>query len=221
LTSKDYIQRDSGIEHLFQHLRVTSTEKALDVATGEGVFIRSLMKTLKQYHSFIGTDISQKHINKASRVFKKNVAQFVKMNAETLEFNDSSFDMVSMSESLHHIKDPRQVLKEIGRVLTPEGVFILQESFSDEDQKKSQLSDVLIHEFIAENDVLRGYYLCIVLSHAGTEWSSIQNAIFDALICLSETCNFIILSFLKSAHGKSTLKEKNRLCHSLLKLSAF
>ncbi|MFX0172834.1 MAG: methyltransferase domain-containing protein [Candidatus Hodarchaeota archaeon] len=89
---------------------------------------------------------------------KKNVAQFVKMNAEALEFKDNSFDLVSISESLHHIKDPIQVLKEIGRFLTPDGVFILQESISDEDQKKSRLSDVLIHEFIAKNDVLRGYY---------------------------------------------------------------
>ncbi len=43
-------------------------------------------------------------------------------------------------------------------MLIPNRFLILQESFSDSDQSSSQISDVLIHEFIAKIDILRNVY---------------------------------------------------------------
>jgi ubiquinone/menaquinone biosynthesis C-methylase UbiE len=154
----DSVHKNSAIEEIFQRLALISTQNALDVATGNGVFIRSLMNTLNNFNHFIGIDVSQKTLNSASRKFKKSIAHFIKMDGKNLEYNDNSFDLVSISESLHHIDDPEEVLKEINRVLHPEGIFILQESISDYDQGRSKMSDVLIHEFLSKIDILRGYY---------------------------------------------------------------
>lgn len=154
----DLSKKNTGIERILQQLHSISSEKALDVATGDGIFIRSLIKTLKGYNTFIGVDVSQKSLNTASRRSKRNVTQFIKMDGRNLDFPDNSFDLVSISESLHHIEDPQRVLKEIYRVLHPEGIFILQESISDRNQEKSSLSDALLHDFISQIDVFRGLF---------------------------------------------------------------
>jgi hypothetical protein len=67
------------ITRILQKLHSISSEKALDVATGDEIFIRSLMKTLKGYNTFIGVDLSQKRLKTASRRSKRNVTQFLKM----------------------------------------------------------------------------------------------------------------------------------------------
>ncbi|MFX0125457.1 MAG: class I SAM-dependent methyltransferase [Candidatus Hodarchaeota archaeon] len=149
---------DAQIKNILQKLQLISSKKALDVATGDGVFIRLLMKTLKSFNSFTGIDTSEKNLRSASRRSKRNVTQFIKMDARDLDFSDNSFDLISISESLHHIEEPQLVLKEIYRVIQPDGIFILQESISNKNQEKSRLSDALLHEFISYIDVLRGLY---------------------------------------------------------------
>ncbi|MFW9905652.1 MAG: class I SAM-dependent methyltransferase [Candidatus Thorarchaeota archaeon] len=141
-----------------ESLKAISSENALDVATGDGIFIRLLMKTIKDFESFTGIDISPKNLERASRLNKRAVAKFNKMDGRDLDFPDDLFDLVSISESLHHIENPHLVLKEIYRVLQPNGYFVLQESISDENQEKSRVSDVLLHDFISGNDVLRGLF---------------------------------------------------------------
>jgi ubiquinone/menaquinone biosynthesis C-methylase UbiE len=158
MTIKGSLSSDTQIKNILQKLQSISSKKALDVATGDGVFIRSLMKTLKGYDSFTGIDTSQKNLNTASRRIKRSVTQFIKMDGRELNFPDNSFDLVSISESLHHIEGPQLVLKEIHRVLQHGGKFVFQESISDRNQEKSRLSDALIHEFISKVDVLRGLY---------------------------------------------------------------
>jgi ubiquinone/menaquinone biosynthesis C-methylase UbiE len=143
------------MDDILHELSTISTSNALDVATGDGLFIRLLMKTLNHYTSFIGIDISQKHLNAAVRKSRRDVTQFIKMDSNDLHFPDDSFDLVSISESLHHLESPLGSLKEINRVLHPNGIFLLHESISDKNQAKSSLSDVLLHEFIAKNDILR------------------------------------------------------------------
>lgn len=45
--------------------------------------------------------------------------------AETLPFDDSSFDLVTLDNVLEHVTDPDRTLREIHRVLRPEGLLYL------------------------------------------------------------------------------------------------
>ena len=45
-------------------------------------------------------------------------------NAETLPFPDSSFDLISANMVVEHLADPARAFTEIGRVLTPDGIFL-------------------------------------------------------------------------------------------------
>ena len=136
-------------------LKSVSGGMVLDVATGDGDFISLLKKTLRDYDSFIGIDVSGKEIEAA----KKNVgeaAEFLEMNAEKLEFEGGCFDTVCMANSLHHLDDVGLVLGEMKRVLKPGGTFILQEMFSDGAQTEAQRSDILSHNLDADIDSFLG-----------------------------------------------------------------
>jgi SAM-dependent methyltransferase len=148
---------DSGAKIISDRLKRISGGRLLDVATGDGGFIRTLRQTLRDYDSFVGIDSSKKEIA-AARESPIEAAEFVEMNAENLEFEDCSFDTVCTTNSLHHLENIGLVLSEMKRTLKPEGHFIVQEMFSDSDQAEAQLSDVLSHNFDADIDSLLGVH---------------------------------------------------------------
>jgi ubiquinone/menaquinone biosynthesis C-methylase UbiE len=130
--------------------------KVLDVATGSGDFIDTLMKTLKNYNSFVGIDILKKDLESAEKRFRDRSVRLMEMNAESLEFADNSFDTVSMAYSLHHLARIDKVLGEMRRVLKPGGNLIIQEEFCDGKQTEAQKTKVLQHAWDAQIDSLLG-----------------------------------------------------------------
>lgn len=135
--------------------------RILDVATSRGGFIDTLMKTLKNYDSFVGIDYYasdplKKEMESAKKRFEGKPVRFFEMNAENLQFEDGSFDTVCISHSLHHLSKIDKVLAEMKRVLKSGGNFILQECYCDGDQTKAQKADELEHEWEARVDTLLG-----------------------------------------------------------------
>ena len=137
-------------------LKSISGGKILDVATGDGDFIRTLIKTLKDYDSFVGVDNSKKEVESARNQLKEQPARILEMNAEALQFKDNSFDTVCTSYSLHHLQNIDTVLAEMKRVLKPNGHFIIQEQFSDGKQSEAQKTSILQHHWDAKIDNLFG-----------------------------------------------------------------
>lgn len=144
----------SGALEIHKKLQSISGEKVLDVATESGEFIITLMKMLKYYKSFIGIDISKEKWDLKN--FENKPVEFVLMNAEKLEFDDNTFDLVTISHSLHHLANIEKVLTEMKRVLKSGGTFILQEMYSDGNQTKAQIVDILTHHWNAEIDSILG-----------------------------------------------------------------
>jgi len=80
----------------------------------------------------------------------------MEMNAESLEFDDNSFDTVCMAYSLHHLERIGKVLTEIRRVLKPGGNLIIQEEICDGRQTEAQKTNILQHAWDAQIDSLLG-----------------------------------------------------------------
>lgn len=146
---------NSGARIIANRLKSMSGGKVLDVATGDGDFIRTLMQTLKECDSFVGIDFSKKEIE-AARKNLNDAAEFIEMNAEKIEFEDNCFDTVCIANSLHHLDNIDLVLSEMKRVLNPEGHFIVQEMFCDGEQTEAQKYDILSHNLDADIDSLLG-----------------------------------------------------------------
>lgn len=128
--------------------------RVLDVATGEGKFIKTLVENLKSYAEVVGIDTIE-YTEAAGGIFGAENVHFIQMDAGRLGFRDESFDIVSISSSLHHLDDVPRSLAEIERVLRPGGHFIIRETHRDV-QAEPQLTDMYIHHWVAEVDSALG-----------------------------------------------------------------
>jgi len=151
----------SNAGKIAKRLGSVSGGRVLDVATAGGGFIDTLMKTLKSYDSFVGIDYcasatSRKEMESATKRFEGKPVRFFEMNAESLKFEDESFDTVCISHSLHHLASIDKVLAEMKRALKKGGNFILQEVYCDGDQTEAQKTDEREHEWEAQIDSLLG-----------------------------------------------------------------
>lgn len=129
--------------------------RVLDVATHQGGFVDILNHYLRSYTQIIGIDINAQALKKAQNSIGNKQIKFMVMNAERLNFAYNSFDTVSISASLHHLSNIRQVLAEMRRVLKPGGNFILAEMHQD-GQTEAELTTISLHHWAASVDTALG-----------------------------------------------------------------
>ncbi len=127
----------------------------LDIATGSGGFVTILVDSLKDYTQITGIDTSERGLASAREAFPQDNIRFLQMDASHLEFQDSSFDTVSIAGSLHHLKNLPQAFGEMMRVLKPGGRLIVAEMYRD-GQTEPQMTHVLLHHWWAAIDMAQG-----------------------------------------------------------------
>ena len=147
---------NSGALAIAEKLETISGGKVLDVATESGDFINVLMSALKGYNSFIGIDVASEDLESAKQKITDEKVEFIEINGENLEFENESFDTVSMAHSFHHLENVEKVLNEIKRVLKPSGYLIIQEPYCDGEQTEAQKADMLQHHWGAFIDNMQG-----------------------------------------------------------------
>ena len=148
--------RESGAIEVREKLETISGGGILDVGTQDGEFMSTLMKTLMDYNSFVGIDISADDFKKAREKLKGSPVDLMEMNAETMSFADNHFDTVCISYSIHHLENIDTVLAEMYRVLKPGGNFIIQELYSDGEQTEAQRVDKEVHDLNVKIDTILG-----------------------------------------------------------------
>jgi len=143
------------MDALEQALGSVTGGKVLDVATGEGTFIETLLAHLKSYVAIIGIDAIA-YTKAAGSVFCAENVHFCRMDATRLGFADESFDTVSISSALHHLESISQCIAEMKRVLKPGGHLIIRETHQDV-QAEPQRTDMYVHHWAAEIDSALGF----------------------------------------------------------------
>ena len=140
-----------------------SASRVLDVATGGGGFIHFLLEGLQDYNEIIGVDNNERAAASFAEAFKENPnVHFQQMDAHQLDFDDSSFNLVCISNSLHHLDTstslsagPLPVLREMKRMLRPGGLLLVSEMYRD-NQTETQMTHVLLHHWWAAVDMVNG-----------------------------------------------------------------
>lgn len=125
----------------------------LDVATGGGGFIHLIQSICPKYSKIVGVDSNDQALEAARKRFDDEFISFHKMDALNMTFSEASFDIVTLSNSLHHLKDIKAVIQEMEKVLKPGGFLIINEMYSDVDSEKRK-THVMMHHFWAEIDRL-------------------------------------------------------------------
>jgi ubiquinone/menaquinone biosynthesis C-methylase UbiE len=98
-------------------------KKVLEIGCGTGLFTKEICESANE---IIAIDISKDLIDLARRRIKRGNVSFVIDNAYGTTFSGDHFDFVIGSSSLHHLIIDK-ALKEIYRLLKPEGRFMFTE----------------------------------------------------------------------------------------------
>jgi ubiquinone/menaquinone biosynthesis C-methylase UbiE len=130
--------------------------RILDVATGNGNFVSFLLEGLPAFDEIVAIDTSEKAGTTFTDTFKDQPhVRFEKMDAAKMDFPKASFDIVCISNSLHHMLDPQPVLEEMKRVIKPGGHFLVTEMYRD-NQTETQNTHVLMHHWWGAIDTAKG-----------------------------------------------------------------
>jgi ubiquinone/menaquinone biosynthesis C-methylase UbiE len=148
----------SGAVDIAKVLEEISGGRVLDVGTGSGDMISTLIATLNDYEEFIGIDIDDEKLGEARERLEGEPVRFLEMDGSAMVFPDRSFDTVCIANSLHHLEHLEGVMTEMLRVLRPGGTFILQEMFSDGQQSPAQRIHIAVHHWAGRLHTLLGTY---------------------------------------------------------------
>jgi demethylmenaquinone methyltransferase/2-methoxy-6-polyprenyl-1,4-benzoquinol methylase len=123
-----------GIHHLWrkklvQLSKATAGQSVLDCATGTGDLAIAFKKAVGPTGKVIGTDFCADMLESAPRkAQEKNLdIQFEQADVTQLQYQDSQFDIVSISFGIRNVSDPVKALTEMARVAKPGGrVMVLE-----------------------------------------------------------------------------------------------
>lgn len=105
-----------GVEPLLDRARVAAASRVLDVGTGTGQVVAD---AVERGASAVGIDFSEAMISEARRIHPD--VEFRVASAESLPFDDGSFDAVVANTTLHHLGEPDRALREAYRTLNSPG----------------------------------------------------------------------------------------------------
>jgi demethylmenaquinone methyltransferase/2-methoxy-6-polyprenyl-1,4-benzoquinol methylase len=108
----------------------TNPKSILDIATGTGDLAIALAKT--NADKIIGLDISRGMLDIGEEKILKekleNTIEMVLADSENMPFEDNTFDAITVAFGVRNFEALEKGLKEILRVLKPNGVFVILET---------------------------------------------------------------------------------------------
>lgn len=136
---------------LQQIINRQNNARILDVGTGNGSFIGRLVALKNDYTEIIGIDVLDSQIEAANKNFEDERIKFIKMDLFENDFEKHSFDIICLSNTLHHLADIKKTISIMEELLKDKGIIIFSEMYSN-GLNKAQKSHLKIHHFAAEID---------------------------------------------------------------------
>lgn len=120
-----HIQNTNTIEHLHRYalaIYLAKSKIVLDIASGEGYGSNLLSNVAEKV---IGVDISSEAITIATKKYKKDNLEFKVGSTSAIPLDNNSVDLIVSFETIEHHDEHLEMLKEIKRVLKPDGILII------------------------------------------------------------------------------------------------
>ena len=139
---------------MLEYLDPEEGERILDIACGGGALSLKIAEKGCEVH---GIDMLEDSIKYAKRLAEREkiACEFKVGSAEDLPYPDGYFDKIVCSSSLEHFKDDTKALKEMNRVLKPNGSVVLTtDSFTypitDELKESHRKSNSIVNYYTQE-----------------------------------------------------------------------
>ena len=145
------------MDKLRKELSALKVEKILDIATRDGNFAKEMLLGLGKCEKAVALDISDKMFDKGREKCAGLPVEFVLGNACAMDFEDNSFDIVAVANSLHHIPDQTALFREMYRVVKPGGLLLISEMYND-GQPKGSLTHWILHDLDCSMHTIDGIY---------------------------------------------------------------
>jgi ubiquinone/menaquinone biosynthesis C-methylase UbiE len=141
------------MNELKKYLNQYENPRILDIGSGKGDFIGLIDFIYQDYSEIIGIDIVDYLSEMNEAAFNHNPKiKFMDMDVLDTTFPKNSFDIISLSNTLHHIKDIKSIFDQMEALLKPGGMMIVSELISKNDLTDKQFSHQLLHSFAAKVD---------------------------------------------------------------------
>lgn len=109
-------------------LRLMNKDVVLEIGHGNGAHVTYLLTQAEEI-TYFGLDISETMIAEAKKInedfITENRVNFMLGDGKSIPYGDTSFDKIFTVNTIYFWKDTAEYLREIKRVLKPEGIFVL------------------------------------------------------------------------------------------------
>jgi ubiquinone/menaquinone biosynthesis C-methylase UbiE len=113
----------TNVSTRLEQLDISNINDVLEIESGVGFVSAWLVETYGMH--VYGTDFDPDQVTTAQELHPESEhLHFGVEDASNLSFTDSSFDLVISQNVFHHIPDWKRAVREVRRVLRPEGYFI-------------------------------------------------------------------------------------------------
>jgi SAM-dependent methyltransferase len=104
---------------------VTRCRRILDVGSGAGQILGHLLRRANANALLVAFDLSHGMLRRARSRLESDRPKYVVGDLTQLPFADNSFDCITCGWVIEHLSDPRPGLRELARVLEPDGRLLL------------------------------------------------------------------------------------------------
>ncbi len=170
---------DIEMEHLARYalsLEIAHGKRVLDIACGEGYGSYLLSEVS---HTVIGVDISKEAVQHASNRYIRNNLAFKVGSCTDIPLADHCIDLIVSFETIEHLAEHDEMLKECKRVLTHDGVIIISTPnkylYSDvpNGHNPFHVKELYFDDF---NQLMRKYFHNVEMYTQGNRYGSMINS---------------------------------------------
>lgn len=150
---------------LKSYLENTCAGHLLDVATGEGDFLRFILDSVASFDSATGLEPSKEKVAAARNRLFPYKTDMVIGSVRKMPFEESYFDFVTVCDAFRHLEQPVKSIQSMMRVLVSGGRLLINETISD-GLNPAQEAFHQYHCLLADIDTARGNYHRYAFSRA-------------------------------------------------------
>jgi SAM-dependent methyltransferase len=167
------VDPDAWVQKYLAH-RVCPSAVVLSVGCGPGVILRAVTNLDSSIRA-TGMDVSELRLQQAQEKNRGNSrVQFVCGDAQSMDFQSSSFDLVYCRMLLQYLKEKERAVSEMARVCKPGGTVLLQDldgqllwHYPDDPEVQRTLEKVVTALAATGFDPFVGRKLFWLAQHAG------------------------------------------------------